>query len=126
MLHPDLSHNGIDGLALAMKGNYDLILLDAMLPGIDGWEVVKRLRDGGMATPVIFVTARDAVGDRVTGLQLGGDDYLASRSPFPNWQHAFRPSCGAARSCNPTCSGWPTSRSISSPTPRCAAASAST
>ena len=78
----DVAHNGIDGLALALKGNYDLILLDVMLPGIDGWEVVKRLRESGATTPVIFLTARDAVDDRITGLQLGGDDYLAKPFAF--------------------------------------------
>ncbi|OGU05934.1 MAG: DNA-binding response regulator [Geobacteraceae bacterium GWC2_58_44] len=78
----DVSPNGIDGLALAVKGDYDLILLDVMLPGIDGWEVVKRLRDGGKMTPVIFLTARDSVDDRITGLRLGGDDYLAKPFAF--------------------------------------------
>jgi len=78
----DVSSNGIDGLALAVKGDYDLILLDVMLPGIDGWEVVKRLRNGGNTTPVIFLTARDAVEDRIIGLQLGGDDYLAKPFAF--------------------------------------------
>jgi len=78
----DVSSDGIGGLALAVKGDYDLILLDVMLPGIDGWEVVKRLRDSGKTTPVIFLTARDAVDDRITGLQLGGDDYLAKPFAF--------------------------------------------
>lgn len=78
----DISSNGLEGFALAGKNEYDLILLDVMLPGIDGWEVVKRLRAGGITTPVIFLTARDSVDDRITGLQLGADDYLVKPFAF--------------------------------------------
>lgn len=78
----DLAGNGIEGLALAVKRDYDLMLLDVMLPGIDGWEVIKRLRESGKTTPVIFLTARDSVDDRITGLRLGGDDYLAKPFSF--------------------------------------------
>lgn len=78
----DVSSNGLDGLAMALKKDYDLILLDVMLPGIDGWEVVKRLREGGNTVPVIFLTARDSLDDRIMGLRLGGDDYLAKPFAF--------------------------------------------
>lgn len=78
----DISASGLDGCKLALKKDYDLVLLDVMLPGIDGWEVVKRLRSSGKSTPVIFLTARDAVDDRITGLQLGGDDYLVKPFAF--------------------------------------------
>lgn len=78
----DIAVTGLEGLALAEKNEYDLITLDVMLPGIDGFEVVKRLRSGGRQTPVIFVTARDEVLDRVTGLQLGADDYLVKPFAF--------------------------------------------
>ena len=78
----DISANGIEGLALADKVEYDMILLDVMLPGIDGLEVIKRLREGNNMTPVLFLTARDAVQDRVLGLQLGADDYLVKPFAF--------------------------------------------
>lgn len=78
----DVAANGVDGLALAEKKEYDLILLDVMLPGIDGWEMVKRLRESGKKTPVLMLTARDAVEDRVKGLHLGADDYLVKPFAF--------------------------------------------
>jgi two-component system, OmpR family, copper resistance phosphate regulon response regulator CusR len=78
----DIASNGLEGLALAGRNEYALILLDVMLPGIDGFEVVKRLRDSGRMTPVIFLTARDEVLDRVRGLQLGADDYLVKPFAF--------------------------------------------
>ena len=78
----DIASNGLEGLAFAERNDYALILLDVMLPGIDGFEVVKRLRDSGKMTPVIFLTARDEVLDRVRGLQLGADDYLVKPFAF--------------------------------------------
>jgi len=72
----DVASTGTDGLDLAWTGDYDLIVLDVMLPGRDGWDVLKRLRDDGRQTPVLMLTARDAVEDRVKGLELGADDYL--------------------------------------------------
>ncbi|UFS72764.1 heavy metal response regulator transcription factor [Geomonas sp. RF6] len=78
----DVSMNGLDALTLAEKMEYDMILLDVMLPGVDGWEVVKRLRAANDHTPVLFLTARDAVQDRVMGLQLGGDDYMVKPFAF--------------------------------------------
>ncbi|CAM3113457.1 response regulator transcription factor [Sporolactobacillus spathodeae] len=78
--HVDAADNGDDGLYLAEQNIYDAIVLDVMLPGMDGFEMTRRLRAKGVATPIIFLTARDAVADRVRGLNLGGDDYLVK--PF--------------------------------------------
>ena len=78
----DLVDNGLDGLHLAMDGGYDLIVLDVMLPGMDGWQVLRNLRTGGHLTPVLFLTARDLVEDRVKGLELGADDYLVKPFSF--------------------------------------------
>jgi len=68
--------DGAAGLRAARESKPDLIVLDVMMPQLDGFAVVKRLREAGDRTPVIFLTARDASEDRVTGLNLGGDDYL--------------------------------------------------
>jgi two-component system copper resistance phosphate regulon response regulator CusR len=62
--------------------DYDLVVLDVMLPGIDGWQVLKALRDAGRQVPVLFLTARDDVDDRVRGLEAGADDYLAKPFAF--------------------------------------------
>jgi two-component system OmpR family response regulator len=72
--------SGGEALRAAASGRPDLILLDIMMPGCDGFEVVRRIRAGGPRVPVIFLTARDDVTDRVTGLTLGGDDYVTK--PF--------------------------------------------
>jgi DNA-binding response OmpR family regulator len=76
----DQAADGEEGLYLAMQGIYDAIILDVMLPGLDGFEVVRRLREANIDTPVLFLTAKDALDDRVKGLDLGGDDYLVK--PF--------------------------------------------
>ena len=78
----DLSGNGLEGVSLAFRKSYDLIILDLMLPGIDGLEVAKRLRAGGCSTPIMILTARDAVQDRVSGLKAGADDYLVKPFAF--------------------------------------------
>ncbi|MBK7792788.1 MAG: heavy metal response regulator transcription factor [Betaproteobacteria bacterium] len=78
----DLAGDGRDGLHLALHGNYDLVVLDVMLPGADGWEVLRRLRGAGKDLPVLFLTARDDVADRVRGLEAGADDYLAKPFAF--------------------------------------------
>ena len=77
----DVANNGVDGLHLALEGGYELIVLDVMLPGLDGWGVIKQLR-AKCATPVLFLTARDDVDDRVKGLELGADDYLIKPFAF--------------------------------------------
>ena len=77
----DLARNGVDGLHLAASGSYDVIVLDVMLPGRDGWSVLRELRKTH-DTPVIFLTAQDEVEDRVKGLELGADDYLVKPFAF--------------------------------------------
>ena len=78
----DLARNGEDGLHDALTVNYDLVILDVMLPGIDGWGVLRGIRAAGKDIPVIFLTARDQVDDRVHGLELGADDYLVNPFAF--------------------------------------------
>ncbi len=74
------AENGTEALRLARGGRFDLVVLDVMLPDVDGFEVVRRLRRDGSRVPVIFLTARDTQEDKVTGLTIGGDDYLTK--PF--------------------------------------------
>lgn len=76
----DVAPDGDEALHLALSIAYDAIVLDLMLPGIDGWGVLERLRTSGSRTPVLVLTARDSVADRVRGLNLGADDYLGK--PF--------------------------------------------
>jgi two-component system, OmpR family, response regulator len=78
----DLAGNGEDGLDLALTGDFDAVTLDVMLPGLDGFEVCKRLRAAGKSTPVLMLTAREALHDRVHGLDAGADDYLAKPFAF--------------------------------------------
>ena len=77
-----VAEQGGEGLALAREQAFDLIILDVMLPEMDGFEIVRRLRQAGRDTPVIMLTARKEVADRVTGLQLGADDYLTKPFSF--------------------------------------------
>ena len=76
----DYAHTGEDGLHFALQNAYDLILMDRMLPELDGLEAVRTLRSRGFSTPVLMLTALDGVPDRVDGLDAGADDYLAK--PF--------------------------------------------
>ena len=76
----DVASSGTEGLGLAQVTDYDALLLDLMLPGLDGFELLRQLRQRGSAVPVLVVTARSALDDRVRGLDLGADDYLAK--PF--------------------------------------------
>jgi len=78
----DIATQGEDGLHLALTGTYDLVVLDVMLPRRDGWSVLRELRAARSATPVLCLTARDAVHDRVRGLELGADDYLVKPYAF--------------------------------------------
>lgn len=77
-----LTRNGLDGHHLAMTESFDMILLDVMLPDVDGWKIVQSLRESGNQTPVLFLTARDSVDDRVKGLEMGADDYLVKPFAF--------------------------------------------
>ena len=78
----DLARNGIDGRHLALTEDYDLVVLDIMLPGLDGWSVLRDIRADGRQMPVLFLTARDRVEDRVKGLESGADDYLLKPFAF--------------------------------------------
>ena len=78
----DLAQNGIDGLHLARQGTYDLVILDVMLPGLNGWQVLQSMRNHDLQMPAMFLTARDQVEDRVKGLELGADDYLVKPFSF--------------------------------------------
>jgi two-component system copper resistance phosphate regulon response regulator CusR len=76
----DVAGRGDDGLRLARTAAYDLVILDVMLPRVDGWTILAAIRQAGKQTPVLCLTARDTVEDRVRGLELGADDYLVK--PF--------------------------------------------
>ena len=78
----DSCFNGLDALDYAAGADYDVIILDVMMPKMDGLEVVRRLRARGDGTPVLFLTARDSVADRVAGLESGGDYYLIKPFDF--------------------------------------------
>ncbi|SNS00563.1 two-component system, OmpR family, copper resistance phosphate regulon response regulator CusR [Pseudomonas nitroreducens] len=78
----DLTADGDEGLQLALAAEHDLLILDVMLPGRDGWQILQAVRQAGSAVPVLFLTARDAVEDRVRGLELGADDYLVKPFAF--------------------------------------------
>ncbi|MCP4005783.1 MAG: response regulator transcription factor [bacterium] len=78
----DTAADGETGLERGLSGNYDLIILDVGLPGIDGFEVLTRLRDDRIPTPVLFLSARTEVSERIRGLNLGADDYLAKPFAF--------------------------------------------
>lgn len=72
----DLAHDGVAGLRMAQSGEYDLVILDVNLPGLDGFTLMKQLRQSRSDVPVLMVTARDGVDDRIAGLDAGADDYL--------------------------------------------------
>src|SRR4051812_1499412 len=78
----DLTFDGEEGLSMAKQNPYDAIVLDMMLPKVDGWTILSTLRQSGAKTPVICLTAQDGVDDRVKGLNLGADDYLTKPFAF--------------------------------------------
>ena len=78
----DVARDGLEGLHLAQEMDFDLLILDVMLPGLDGWQILTRLRHAGRRTLVLFLTARDAVHERVRGFELGADDYLMKPFAF--------------------------------------------
>nr|HIL75355.1 response regulator [Rhodospirillales bacterium] len=78
----DVAYDGEDGLQFGSEGQYDLIILDIMLPKIDGLEILSQLRGQGKDTPILLLTAKDAVDDKVTGLNEGADDYLTKPFAF--------------------------------------------
>jgi len=78
--HVDLATNGNDGLELGWSAEYAVIAIDRMLPGVDGLAIIRRLREGGVGTPALIISALGEIDDRVRGLRAGGDDYLVK--PF--------------------------------------------
>ena len=78
----DVAGDGLDGLHLALEVGFELVVLDVMIPSLDGWQVLSCLRQSGRRTPVLFLTARDAVHERVRGFELGADDYLVKPFAF--------------------------------------------
>ena len=86
----DLAETGEDALWMAGSTPYDAIVLDVMLPGIDGFETCKRLREDDVWAPILMLTARDAVADRVSGLDGGADDYLTKPFAFPELKARLR------------------------------------
>src|SRR5438045_1049742 len=86
----DLLTSGEDAYALASAVSYDLLVLDVMLPDLDGFALCQRLRTDGRTMPILFLTARDQVDDRVKGLNLGGDDYLTKPFAFSELEARVR------------------------------------
>jgi CheY-like chemotaxis protein len=104
----ELVADGSSGQHLALTGDYALLILDVMLPGRDGWQILQAVRSAGLDTPVLFLTARDAVEDRVRGLELGADDIWSSRLPSLSCWPGSAACCAeaAAPPRKPTCN-WP-------------------
>ena len=86
----DVAGDGETGMAMARATPYDALVLDVMLPGIGGFEACRGLRDEGVWTPVLMLTARDSVADRVTGLDSGADDYLVKPFAWPELMARLR------------------------------------
>ena len=113
----DLARDGVDGLHLALTDDYDLVVLDVMLPRLDGWQVLREIRQKGKHLPVLFLTARDQVEDRVKDWNSARTITWSSRSRSRNcWRGCVR-CCAGAGPTNRSCSRLPTWNSIS-----CAAA----
>jgi two-component system OmpR family response regulator len=98
----DHAGNGEDVLWMAGSTSYDAIVLDVMLPGIDGFEVCRRLRDDEISTPILVLTARDAIEDRVEGLDGGADDYLTKPFAFAELEARLRAMARRGREPRPT------------------------
>ena len=88
----DVAGKGEDALWMAGSTEYDVIVLDVMLPGIDGFETCRRLREDGVWAPVLMLAARDEIEDRVAGLDSGADGLSGERSPWPSWRRRFESS----------------------------------
>ncbi|MFX3624844.1 MAG: response regulator transcription factor [Ectobacillus sp.] len=86
----DSASDGEEGVFLALQNIYDAIVLDVMLPGMDGFEILKQIRKENIQTPVLFLTARDSLEDRVKGLDFGGDDYLVKPFQAPELKARLR------------------------------------
>ena len=94
----DLAQNGTEGLHLALQEDYDLVILDVMLPGRNGWQVLQEMRQRGRMMPAMFLSARDKVDDRVKGLELGAEDYLVKPFSFAELLARMRTILRRARS----------------------------
>jgi two-component system copper resistance phosphate regulon response regulator CusR len=104
----DHATDGAAGLQHARENRYNLIVLDVMLPRRDGWEVCRELRAERDTTPILMLTARDAVDDRVRGLELGADDYLPKPFDFKEFWPACALCCGATAFIACASSAWAT------------------
>ena len=93
----DVAANGTDGLHFGLTENYDAAVIDIMLPGLDGLALIERLREKKINTPVIILSARRSVDDRIKGLQAGGDDYMIKPFSFLSFWPASRRSSGGQR-----------------------------
>ena len=112
-LAADVAYRGEDALWMSGAHEYDVIVLDVMLPGIDGFETCARLRQSGIWAPVLMLTARDSVDDRVAGLDTGADDYLVKPFAFPELLARVRALVRRGRTEPVTNSTWATWRWIS-------------
>jgi two-component system OmpR family response regulator len=108
----DVAPDGLAALQRALVYEYDLVVLDVLLPGIDGLEVCRRLRKRGVAVPVIMLTARGGVEERVAGLDAGADDYLPKPFHFSELLARVRALLRRGPVLGPTVQRWVTSRSI--------------
>ena len=90
----EMAADGETGLMLALDESYDLLIVDVMLPKVDGLTLCRRLRERGNRSPILLLTARDSVEDKVAGLDAGADDYLTNPLRLRNSSHASEPSCG--------------------------------
>ncbi|MDQ1381054.1 MAG: two-component system, OmpR family, response regulator [Actinomycetota bacterium] len=98
----DVANNGTDALWLATEATFDTLILDVMLPGLDGFEVCRELREKGCRAPVLMLTARDAIEDRVRGLDAGADDYLTKPFSFAELSARVRALLRRGASARPT------------------------
>ena len=92
----DDAADGLDGYAMAREGAYDVLVVDRMLPKLDGLSLIRSLREQGVDTPVLILSALGQVDDRVKGLRAGGDDYLPSLTPSRSFSPGSRCWCAAA------------------------------
>ncbi|EKN4908431.1 MULTISPECIES: heavy metal response regulator transcription factor [Serratia] len=102
--HVELFHNGREGLNAILKGHYELIILDIMLPSLNGWQIIEEMRKFGHEEPVLFLTAKDNVQDKVKGLELGADDYLIKPFDFAELVARVRTLLRRSRALGPTVS----------------------
>jgi two-component system copper resistance phosphate regulon response regulator CusR len=98
----DVAGDGSVALKFLREKTYDIVLLDVLLPGCDGWSVIHQMRASGVVTPVIFLTARDSLGERIRGLDLGADDYLVKPFAFSELMARIRSILRRGRDPNPT------------------------